>query len=309
MKKIMLLILNISFSIGVFGQKENMQNELNKWLLATINIEARSDSSAGSGTAIYLKHNDEYYLLTARHVVEDTHPTIYSRRIIPNSTRNTIAKKILIVENLNQLGTNKIEYDQFGNVYETGDENIVIMGLGTGIVDKFIFSSKDIDLAIINLSLEYQDVINTLNKRGYIPITINDIDTSGFTLDGEDVFAIGFPTESTVARYEPSPISNWRSEAVSLPIVSMGKTKISNHTNFLEASIFVYHGYSGGPLIRNNKLVGVVHGGPYEEKKIDSPKLPRYLLHHILFVKAKFIPNLLNEIEAMIKFKRNQRKQ
>lgn len=111
-----------------------------------------------------------------------------------------------------------------------------------------VVSADNDDLAIINIDKvpSGSAFVKTLEKRGYIPIELDDIDTAFNVKLGQGITAIGFPNESVVGNH-PYPLAFYaiHSWQITLPTVSTGfyLHEVPNR-NFFEASIFVYHGFS-----------------------------------------------------------------
>ena len=82
--------------------------------------------------------------------------------------------------------------------------------------------------------------------------------------------ALGFPIESLVAQKSiPKALYNWSSVNIAIPLVTKGViSNTGNHSKTFEGNIFVYHGNSGGPIISNNKLIGIISRMELDKKSI-----------------------------------------
>lgn len=313
--------------------------DLEKWARATINIECESgdditfkkldslekngiitkDQSDSmkriafsfppreSGTAIFLKYNDQHFLISARHVLLDYQST----------DSNALARKIFLVEN---EGTSRndptgitisgvrgkvivIDYDKDAEITFLWSFDL----LGWQSPDSlgyrkasYIFSSIDDDIAILCLEegAYGQQFIKTLYKRGYSPISLSDINTSFDVKEGQKITSIGFPEEVLGTIKKPSENLVFESDLISIPMVTEGVIINKNpKRNSFDADIFVYHGNSGGPAICNNKLVGIVHGPTFQPLHLKSGgKLSYYVLKYSNFRKSSLITPLLKQL-------------
>lgn len=141
--------------------------------------------------------------------------------------------------------------------------------------------------------------LRTLYKRGYEPISLDDIDTVFNPNKKEEIIAFGFPMESVVALHQyPLSFYTIRSQQISIPMVSTGFYLNDYGTSAFEGSIFVYHGFSGGPVVQNNKLIGIVSKGVFPRKEVLSTKknLNSYLLSQTVFAKSTLILPLLKQL-------------
>ena len=121
------------------------------------------------------------------------------------------------------------------------------------------------DLVIYELSRFDQQFISSILYKNYVPINISDIDSACDLNEGDKITAIGFPDESYVSVLPMDDRERgWNSNRLVVPSVTYGTIALNTKSNFyFDANIFVYHGFSGGPIIRNNKLIGIVHGADF----------------------------------------------
>jgi hypothetical protein len=285
------IIITIISTNNSFCQKHNTitsDSIINKWCHAIINIEARNGDIGSSGTAIYLEYKKEKYLLSARHVFENP------------SKPGFLSDVFLLVENFTERNKDTVMYDSHANFTFTGDEVTMLQFYAGGRnYTNFIFSQKDTDLALIHLKKNdfiESGFIHTLDKRGYKPIFISDIDTICKIKSDQTIFAFGFPEEADVFRYPNSPALLWKSQSVSIPVVSIGKIQNDFNSSFFTAEISVYHGYSGGPIVMKNKLIGIVHGPNPILVKMKTKSTPYYLSQNLLFIKSSLILPLLKKM-------------
>ena len=320
-------------TLGLMARAQNKEvapdSVMKKWELATINIEAatsffmepainsefkkKNDESnltsaekdqqwinlirnkfTSSGTAIYLKYEHIHFLITARHVLEDSHfPT-------PGFPYN----QIFFPENANIAN---------GAIFTPA--SLYLMPLDSNLhARNFIWSPKDTDLAIVALDAYpagVSDIPKILKDRGYEPIDITSIDTGYQSKKGDLTYSIGFPELSMLGK-KPSidTFEIFQSNNVTVPIVSVGKTLEGKWpAKYVISDVFVYHGNSGGPLIHNNKVIGIVHGPNLEVRQAIGTRLRSYyFLNGNQFIKARYIMPLLRDLVREIRYDRSIRK-
>lgn len=240
-----------------------------------------------SGTAIFLIHNKKHYLITARHVLEDTasyfKPQIYWNIFLrPNGSDLFDGKPI-------EPDTAFANYIQLTASTTKGET-------------PFIFSDTILDLAIISLNdikVYGPQFIRTLFRKGYLPISASDIDTIGNIRKNDHLTSLGFPDFSEVAHKNiPRDYQNWQSWAITIPAVTRGFIEEIN-TNFIYGNIFIYKGFSGGP----NKLIGINHAYTRVIKKMDEVLMNKYIIEYSIFSRVNSLMPMLRELERRLKLK------
>jgi len=308
-----IFLLVIHFHTGSFAQDKSDSLSVDKWVHAIINIEcqpgyfdATSQSrlpyelmlkqfkqldtlrikNASYGTAIYLMYKKHHFLLTARHVLNDL--TSCAINI------DAIYFKIIMVNDKNNPGNTRV-VDSNGNM--VGDLSPFLMNYRS-----YIFSSVNDDVGIISLDSEDSgiDFWQGLDKRGYKPISINDIDTKFKVKRNDPLMVMGYPQESWVEKTNlPLAAFYWESPMISIPIVSRGTVEnIVDGDSYFNGNLFVYHGFSGGPVIIKNRLVGIVHGPKFDSLTAGNFT---YATYHNQFVKSTKIIPLLEKIASRLK--------
>ncbi|SWM24316.1 serine protease [Klebsiella pneumoniae] len=257
------------------------------------------------GTAIFIIHNGKRYLLTARHVLFDEgRAKREHKEEITRSERFPEHMREGILRESNERGLNRI----FNIIFRVPslDEALAskgyehrnyLMNLGAGIPSShpYTFSSPELDLALISLDQRHKDFADELIERGYIPISSELISDSPSS-EGARVFSVGFPgATSLIAQVNLHPASaNWSSSYVSLPVFSWGKVSMLHpELPFYWCDMSIYPGNSGGPLIENGKLVGIVsaqatlplEGAPQVRTRIPFGRI----------IKAGFVKKLFEE--------------
>jgi len=267
-------------------QRSKIMTETNLRLSeGVINVEEYLEIMSGGcrdircqGTAIFFEKDGNRYLLTARHVLNDG-----------SEGKDDIFETIFRVPSLDESLSSKL------NVCE----NLQYLGLGLNGSMPYSFSEPKIDLAIISLIGIYSKFGDELIKFGYKPITLEDISGEP-TNEGAEIFTTGFPNTSLVGTISHQVLKDWQSNYYSLPISSFGKVSmLHNSLNYFWGDISIYPGNSGGPVIENNKLVGIVSAQSVinEPVTVNDKGVTVFVKQRIPFakiIKAKYIFDLLN---------------
>jgi hypothetical protein len=258
------------------------------------------------GTALFLICNSKRYLVTARHVVWDEKSA--EREFQEEKERAKLLPENAprdILQSAEERKQNRI----FSIIFRvpsldeiiSKDEDIrpsFLMNLGAGVTANhpYTFSSEEIDLAIISLDHRQIDsqFADELLERGYEPISLEDINYEP-TQEGSEVFTVGFPGSisfiGTLNRH-PAEVK-WASNRYSLPAFAFGKVSMLNEELFyFWADMSVYPGNSGGPVIEDDKLVGIVIRGT----------LSANLIPFGLIAKAKYLFDLIEQQEQKDNF-------
>jgi hypothetical protein len=281
MKYIVLILLFAPLpSFCQLHVKENsgsIQKNYEKWKSAIVNLECRKEYgdnldsqkiyktlqenlrilSQVTGTSIFLKYKSKRYLITNRHVLYDADMVAQKKKYggsYPVDDDYAIYSNIL-----------RIPSDG-----DTADPALPDMPLGLmGAVPyskcNYVYSSPEIDLAIISFDANplYNIFADLLIRRGYRPISISDIDTSELHY-GQDIYCVGFPNVAFVGRidwdWRKRP---WNSNLIYDPVFTFGKVAApSIRKHFFLGDLTIAPGNSGGPVVRNNKLVGIISSQP-----------------------------------------------
>ncbi len=154
---------------------------------------------------------------------------------------------------------------------------IPLLSLTTGLTKykPFVLSSDKEDLIIISFQKsDYKANVAYMKQIGVVPIPVQDISQ---TEDNGDVFTIGFPALSGSTKAE----------------VSKGKITANSIANMA-----VYPGNTGGPVIKNNKLVGVLSYQSGIVTNIDAATHPFAKANSAMVIKASYILPLLKKLQA-----------
>lgn len=198
--------------------------------------------------------------------------------------------------------------------YRKETQHLMSLDAGPGDTKAYSFSDVVQDLAIISLDhwdregFQDRKFGDGLIAAGYRPITMGDIsdEPSG---EGEELFTVGYPSDVSLSENldlsEPG-LSAWASENVSLPIFAFGRVAMLHPSlDYFWSDISVYPGNSGGPVIENNKLVGIIRAqattafradadGSRDDTH-DAPVIGRVRIPFGKITKAKYIRGLLEQ--------------
>lgn len=262
------------------------------------------------GTGVFLTHKENYYLITARHVlfdeilakreynreykrIEDEHNFLvnsgkFSEIDIETSERHR-------VQRLAELASKNFDSTIFPiifrvpsldeiNTYGADADRQFLMNLGAGgnFTGAYIFSEPDIDIAIISLNglqLRRRFADNLL-ASGYLPVTIDDIGEQP-SAEGAEVFTVGFPASTAVLGLfsDNTDLGYWRSNYFSIPNFVFGRiSMLHSALNYFWTDMSIYPGNSGGPVIENNKLVSIVSAQAQIPLDKTDEKTPDYFV-------------------------------
>jgi S1-C subfamily serine protease len=226
------------------------------------------------GTAVLIRHKDHRYLVTARHVVADD-----------TGASGRVWNLLLRVPGLDEMLRDSREFiPRF------------LMNLNAGAAQSvpFLLSDKEIDLAVISLDAQDTAFADELEQAGYLPIS-SDYIASAPKGEGSDLLTVGYPR--TTSRVTDRPLSTaaklWASEAVSLPTLSFGRTSMLHDAlSFFWADMTIYPGSSGGPVIEDDHLVGVVSSQP--TLPLEGAPTVSHRVPFCRATKARFVRELLD---------------
>jgi hypothetical protein len=295
---------------------ESEEISKDKFMEEQLLIWGKSKDMGIQGTALFLIYKSKRYLVTARHVVWDEKS---ADREFEEEKERTITwpenRRRDIINSAEERRQNRISSIIFR--VPSRDENIskdkprFLMNLGAGVTSSlpYTFSSEKIDLAIISLDdLLDSQFVDELLELGYEPISLEDINEEP-TGEGSEVFTVGFPGAisiiDTLNRHPAE--ANWASNDFSLPAFAFGKVSMLNEELFyFWADMSVYPGNSGGPVIEDDKLVGVVIAQATTPSSVQSEKIGEISLDVPIpfgqIVKAKCLSDLIEQQEQKDNF-------
>lgn len=255
------------------------------------------------GTAIFLAYESRRYLLTARHVIWDRHSAEREYQVELERTKewpdhmkssliesakermlNNIFSIIFRVPSLDEVLRSNVNKDI---------EFLMNLGAGTSFSVPYAFSNTDLDLAIVSLDQRDSRFADELIAKGYEPIEQSDI-ADAPTQEGAEVYTVGYPSSTSLLGQitQHHSIAHWASSYFSVPTFSFGRVSmLHDELPFYWVDMSIYPGNSGGPIIENGKLVGIVSGQPTIPVE-DSEQL-RTRIPFGKIIKAKYIMGLL----------------
>lgn len=277
---------------------------MEKWKNAVVNLDCKNQR----GTALFLSHNSKRYLLTAKHVVWDTESA--EREFndefwwLLSSPGGMQPRKLAdhYLEIAGERAFNKI-FKKIKLVNPYGKklvlENLINLQAGTPDIIPYTFDHEH-DLAIISLDQrKYESrFVDILLELGYKQIPSSHI-LMGPSKEGADVFTVGYPVD--VSHYDeieelPKELENLVSKFISIPAFAFGKiSQLKDDLHYFWVDISVYPGNSGGPIIENDKLVGIVTEQAAIKSDTDSNVEIRIPFGSV--VKAEYVLKLIEEQE------------
>lgn len=233
-------------------------------------IAGRSRDLRYHGTALFISYNERRYLLTARHVLFDKISADREyKEELERTKSNSNASSQFLLEYANERALNNIfniifRVPSLDEVLQKGAEShkefLMNLGAGTSSSVPYTFSTPELDLALISLDQRDTKFADQLIELGYEPISSNLINNCPSS-EGADVFSVGFPSATAlIGQVSQHPASaHWSSSHYSLPVFAFGKVSmLHKELPFYWCDMSIYPGNSGGPVIENGKLVGIV---------------------------------------------------
>ncbi|MFC3153487.1 trypsin-like peptidase domain-containing protein [Litoribrevibacter euphylliae] len=266
-------------------------------------ISGRSRDLRYHGTALFIIHNDRRYLLTARHVLFDQvssdrelreeqerasewpeHSREFILQRANEAALNNVFNIIFRVPSIDEVQSDGIDCNR---------EFLMNLGAGTTSGAPYTFSNPDLDLALVSLDQRDKRFADQLIELGYKPIQSSLIADAPIS-EGSEVFTVGFPSATAVlGQVSQHPASaHWSSSHFSLPVFSWGKVSML-HENlpFYWCDMSIYPGNSGGPIIEDGKLVGIVSA--QATLPIDDAPQVRTRIPFGKIIKTSFVKELL----------------
>ena len=264
-------------------------------------VAGRSRDIRLHGTALFLSHSGRRYLLTARHVVWDERS---AKRALEGEERRSLAwpedMRQHIIQSAGERAQNNIfpiifrvpSIDEVLAKKECG-EFLMNLGAGASFTVPYTFSTPELDLALISLDQRDTCFAEDLISHGFVPVSLDDVADAPDS-EGQEVFTLGFPSSTALlGQVSLHPASaRWSSSYYSLPVSSFGRVSMLHHAlPFFWAGVSISPGNSGGPVVTNDRLVGVVSA--QATLAIDGVPDVYTRIPFARIIKAKFVRELL----------------
>lgn len=209
------------------------------------------------------------YLLTARHVVTDEAAGQAAVRRRARSTeagvRNWVFPYVYRVPTLDEAYEGR-----------AGSIDLVNVGSSAGSPSGHItYSDPMIDLAIFSLdhraNSPQRHFADELEAIGHRPIDVDAV-ADGPTQESSEIFAVGYPDEIATYRQGEAPRGLRRRSAwASAPVFSFGHVAMVHaRLAYFWADISIYPGNSGGPVVEDDRLVGIVSA----QARVEEARVP-----------------------------------
>lgn len=254
------------------------------------------------GTALFISHEGRRYLLTARHVLFNGHDAELDIREAEKTAMGPEDFRKKRMDEIRKRAETKI----FPIIFRVPSINETVTipstleslsNLSSGLTSHapYTFSNEQLDLALISLDARDSEFADSLESVGFEPIPSTDI-AEGPDAEGQELSAIGFPSSTALIAQIPR-LPGWSSmssDHVSLPISSFGRVAMLHPAlSFFWADISIYPGNSGGPVIANDRLVGIVSA--QATLAIDDVPHVHTRIPFGRIIKAEYVHTLLKE--------------
>lgn len=253
------------------------------------------------GTALLLLHAGRRYLLTARHVVWDERS---AKRELEEEAQRALSWPDHMRPHILQSAVERAQNNIFSIIFRVPSldevlanrqkrEFLMNLGAGASFTVPYTFSAPELDLALISLDQRDTGFADELLALGFAPVSSDDI-ADGPESEAQEVFTIGFPSSTAlIGQLSQHPASaHWSSSHFSLPVAAFGRVSMLHSAlPFFWADMSIYPGNSGGPLVANDRMVGVVSA--QATLPIDGVPDLRTRIPFARIIKTKFVRELL----------------
>lgn len=205
---------------------------MEKWKKSVVHLNCYdSDLSDSLGTALFIKDKKDMYLVTARHVIMKSDSTLY--------------ENITDIKRPGGLnGDHEIMYklDLANKEFRSHFTPVLV----SNVID---------DIGVISLNSPATNGFGEyLLRNNYEPVDISVFNSSEVN-EGDDIFSVGFPPTSNINLL----LGTSSNELITLPIYLFGKVAMSYEDfTFFLGDISNYRGNSGAPVIKEDKVIGLV---------------------------------------------------
>lgn len=274
-------------------------------------LQARTRDLRYQGTAVFLESKGNHYLLTARHVLHDR---VTAERDLEGQALHPFSPHPVYLYLIHRYAENRVfgivfrvpSLDEIPNTPRDSSSRILMnLGAGPSSIWSYTFSNPDLDLAVISLQSPYSRFADDLLTAGYSPMCLADVADEP-SAEGAEVFTVGYPAAMAIISEQDvsAEARQWASTSVSLPTFAFGRVAmLHDDLPFYWCDMSIYPDNSGGPVIEDGKLVGIVSGQPvipserFDEGEENGLPVWDVRIPFGKVVKAKFIRELL-EIQA-----------
>jgi len=264
-------------------------------------LSGRSRDIRYHGTTLFVKHNEKRYLVTARHVVFDE---LSATREIQEEEQRMSSwpehAQASLLQSAYERASERIfnmifRVPSLDEILKSGSDSHreFLMNLGAGGPMAYTFSLPELDLAVISLDQRDSRFAEQLIKLGYNPIDSKEI-VEQPSCEGCEVFTVGYPSSTAlIGQVSQHPATaHWSSSHFSLPVFAFGRiSMLHEQLPFYWTDMSIYPGNSGGPIIQDGKLVGIVSA--QATLSIDDVPDVRMRIPFGKIIKSKYILDLL----------------
>jgi len=216
------------------------------------------------GTAVFFASEGRRYLITACHVLHDEEQALANmRREEEDAQRWPESMRADLLESASKRERDRIyglvlrvpRFDDTNNTRRTP----FLMNLGAGTSDSTPYTfGTELDLAVVSLDQRNRDFADELIATGHVPIGPTDL-ADGPEEEGQYVLALGLSVSPVSQVLLPSAEQHWSSSLISLPAFSFGRVSMLHDAlPFFWTDLSAYPGHSGGPVVANDRLVGIL---------------------------------------------------
>lgn len=213
-----------------------------------------------TGTALYASYKGDDYLITAKHVIFD--PISASQKEYENKHRlnswdtlDAIFPRISV----------RTPFDYFSSQHQVNEFGVIYNNFSKEQRPYlFISDSTGDGIGILSLKGRYWNSLDTLlKKNGYTPVPIEGAVSNSELQDLQVVYSIGYPEGVSVvlrANFPPNVVTAQLPDIV-MPVTVEGRISMySPNIQHFYVDLTVYPGDSGSPVIKDDKLIGLISG-------------------------------------------------
>ena len=255
------------------------------------------------GTALFVRHADRRFLVTARHVLwDDISGTREAKEAEkkaqdwPENMRESIIAEAY-ERSLTQIFSIIFRVPTLDEILTPSPVRYLMnLGAGTPWTVPYTFSASNLDLAVVSLDQRDSPFAEELERQGYAAISSAQFSMAP-TCEGAEVFAVGFPSATAILEehtLHPAK-ANWCSSFVSVPTFAFGHVSMLHpRLPFFWCDMSIYPGNSGGPVVEDNRLVGIISTQAIENDAVPGAMTP-IPIPFAKVIKAEYLIPLLDK--------------